>query len=373
MATVNEIISKIRSSSIPEGKMLHIGNGSEGWMAQIQNHGAEEVDIKYNSSKIKSGAWGRIWFRGNIKKQFHGPLNVVKNDMIKYLESPKMSGEDSAMEYDPITCMMVPKKANDAKIWVVEYEDALGDDHKKTFTDKTTVEKFIRRGTDVGRAYHLKVNGKAVNNMSTWTADAKANDMKFKVSYDKGRPGGTEEVIEASSYEEAKRKAANSAKGWGFEVTRANDASRVIKQRNGYTLGINSQGTIYLAFPGETENNPHMYLGKENDKNLNDAKILFEKFASTRDSAMIYDEVMAMMKPVTVKDQKTVDYPNWSSAMNHMRDIERKLDTARSNALKELGTVKREIDNLLGSSDITADVEKMLVAEFDRLYKKVNG
>lgn len=155
---------------------------------------------------------------------------------------------------------------------------------------------------------------------------------------------------------------------------KANDASRVIKQRNGYTLGINGQGTIYLAFPGETENNPHMYLGKENDKNLNDAKVMFEKFASTRDSAsMIYDEVMAMMKPVTTKDQKAVDYPNWSSAMNHMRDIERKLDTARSNALKELGTAKKEIDNLLGSSDITADVEKMLVAEFDRLYKKVNG
>lgn len=235
--------------------------------------------------------------------------------------------KDSAMEYDPVMCMMVPKKADDAKIWVVEYEDALGDDHKKTFTDKTAVEKFIRRGTDVGKAHHLKVNGKAVNNMSTWTADAKTND-----------------------------------------------ASRVIKQRNGYTLGINGQGTIYLAFPGETENNPHMYLGKENDKNLNDAKVIFEKFASTRDSAsMIYDEVMAMMKPVTTKDQKAVDYPNWSSAMNHMRDIERKLDTARSNALKELGTAKKEIDNLLGSSDITADVEKMLVAEFDRLYKKVNG
>lgn len=84
--------------------------------------------------------------------------------------------KDSAMEYDPVMCMMVPKKAEDAKTYVVEYEDALGDDHKKTFTDKTAVEKFIRRGTDVGRAYHLKVNGKAVNNMSTWTADSKAND-----------------------------------------------------------------------------------------------------------------------------------------------------------------------------------------------------
>ena len=87
--------------------------------------------------------------------------------------------KDEAMEYDPIMCMMVPKKAEDAKTWVVEYEDALGDDHKKTFTDKTAVEKFIRRGTDVGKAYHLKVNGKAVNNTATWTADAKAEDVSM--------------------------------------------------------------------------------------------------------------------------------------------------------------------------------------------------
>ena len=87
------------------------------------------------------------------------------------------------------------------------------------------------------------------------------------------------------------------------------DSSRVIKQRNGYTLGINGSGTIYLAFPGETENNPHMYLGKENDKNLSDAKILFERFASTKDSAsMVYDEIMAMMRPVTTKDQRATDF-----------------------------------------------------------------
>ena len=57
------------------------------------------------------------------------------------------------------------------------------------------------------------------------------------------------------------------------------DASRVIAQKNGYTLGINSQGTICLSFPGESIDNPHMYLGKENEKNLADAKIMFMKFA----------------------------------------------------------------------------------------------
>lgn len=198
--------------------------------------------------------------------------------------------KDSAMEYDPIMCMMVPKKAEDAKTWVVEYEDALGDDHKKTFSDKTAVEKFIRIGTDVGRAYHLKVNGKAVNNMSTWTADSKVNDV-----------------------------------------------SRVIKQRNGYTLGINGSGTIYLAFPGETENNPHMYLGKENDKNLSDAKILFERFASTKDSAsMVYDEIMAMMKPATAKDKRTTDFSSG--------DAKKVFDYIDRQVTKDMNEYPREIE-----------------------------
>ncbi len=58
--------------------------------------------------------------------------------------------------------------------------------------------------------------------------------------------------------------------------------SRVIETKNGYTLGINSKGTIYLAFPGETENSPHMYLGKENAENIKKAKELFNRFKNIR-------------------------------------------------------------------------------------------
>lgn len=147
-----------------------------------------------------------------------------------------------AYKYDPILRMNVPDRANDAKKWIVEYDDALGDYHKRVFVDKDAVEKFIRRGTDVGRAYNLKVNGKLVKNESTWTADEKT---------------------------------------WDHAIQAA-DASRIIEQKNGYTLGINSQGTICLAFPGETIDNPHMYLGKENEKNLADAKAMFKEFSSLR-------------------------------------------------------------------------------------------
>lgn len=176
--------------------------------------------------------------------------------------------KDSAMEYDPVMCMMVPKKAND---------------------------EYFKKGE-----VYKNQNGSTVK--IDWYD--KNGDVQY--THNKQSQSATEKGL------------------------------KHMLERNGYK--------------------------KVNDK---DSKV--------NDSFIVYDEVMVMMKPVTAKDQKTTDYPNWSSAMNHMRDIERKLDTARSNALKELGTAKREIDNLLGSSDITADVEKMLVAEFDRLYKKING
>lgn len=64
----------------------------------------------------------------------------------------------------------------DANRWEVTYEDSLGDSHKKIFVNKEAVEKFIRRGTDVGKAWHLKVNGKPVNNYATWTADSNTVD-----------------------------------------------------------------------------------------------------------------------------------------------------------------------------------------------------
>ena len=56
----------------------------------------------------------------------------------------------------------------------------------------------------------------------------------------------------------------------------------IVKKENGYTLGVNSQGTIYLAFPGETESNPHMYLGKNNSENMKKAEEMFNKFKGLR-------------------------------------------------------------------------------------------
>lgn len=55
------------------------------------------------------------------------------------------------------------------------------------------------------------------------------------------------------------------------------DAS-IIRSAYGYVLGVNNQGTIYLAFPGETSANPHMYLGKDNPENRKQAMEVFRSF-----------------------------------------------------------------------------------------------
>ena len=84
------IANTLRIFKIGDGEIFSVGNEKEGWFAQIQNHGAREyADIsKYprSSPKEKSSAWGRIWKDGKYIKPFTGPLNVVRQDMIKFLQ-----------------------------------------------------------------------------------------------------------------------------------------------------------------------------------------------------------------------------------------------------------------------------------------------
>lgn len=59
-------------------------------------------------------------------------------------------------------------------------------------------------------------------------------------------------------------------------------AGFVLKKKNGYELGVNNNHVLYLAFPGETMNNPHMYLGKDDPKNRSKAEELFEEFSNLK-------------------------------------------------------------------------------------------
>lgn len=62
--------------------------------------------------------------------------------------------------------------------------------------------------------------------MNRKTESLKESDEipKWKITYDKGRPGGEEEVVEFPTYKEAKQYAADHAKGWGFEVKKLEES-----------------------------------------------------------------------------------------------------------------------------------------------------
>jgi hypothetical protein len=75
--------------SLKQGK-LECGTYGEGIYAQIQNHGGKEttiLDSSRASTKEYSAAWGRIWNGEQHLKSFEGPINVVRADMVRYLQA----------------------------------------------------------------------------------------------------------------------------------------------------------------------------------------------------------------------------------------------------------------------------------------------
>lgn len=93
-ATSKEILNALRTKKLSKDGFLQIGDAKTGWTAQIQDPGALELDMEHNSTKLKSGAWGRIWHHKKLVKQFHGPVNVVRDQMIKFFEGEKPLTED---------------------------------------------------------------------------------------------------------------------------------------------------------------------------------------------------------------------------------------------------------------------------------------
>lgn len=164
-----------------------------------------------------------------------------------------------AYKYDPILRMNVPANVNDEK--TVDKED-----EQKAWT------------------VEYQLNGIRVTHSIGVVAES-ADDAIKKAEKYLSKMGWAHifGAKQKESLENMKRRGRTiiDEKTWDNAIQAA-DASRIIEQKNGYTLGINSQGTICLAFPGETIDNPHMYLGKENEKNLADAKAMFKEFSNLR-------------------------------------------------------------------------------------------
>lgn len=57
---------------------------------------------------------------------------------------------------------------------------------------------------------------------------------------------------------------------------------KTVEKKNGYAIHIVDGGygeTIVLTFPGESYSNPHMWLGRNNPSNMNNAKNLLNAFS----------------------------------------------------------------------------------------------
>lgn len=141
-------------------------------------------------------------------------------------------------------------------------------------------------------------------------------------------------------------------------ANKAQDSASVIKKENGYTLGVNSSNTIYLAFPGETEANPHMYLGKDTPENRKKAEEVFNSFKSIKHT----------------KDDRTVDagyVTTGRMVVRYAEDILREM--GKNNSTGRYDRVVQGCRSLLGGSLLEGDKLKDAVRkEVERLLKKYN-
>lgn len=97
--TKEDAIRELKTARIKENENWDAGNEQKGWYVQIQNHILTELEVNTNtwhtSSKEKSAAWGRIWKDGKFMFKEDGPLNVVRQNMIRFIQSSQI--DDSEM------------------------------------------------------------------------------------------------------------------------------------------------------------------------------------------------------------------------------------------------------------------------------------
>ena len=86
-----DAIKELKTAKIKNGDYWDAGDPKQGYYIQVQAHGMNQHEeiTKYPrvSPKEYSYAWGRIWKDGKYLKEFNAALNVVRQDMIRYLQS----------------------------------------------------------------------------------------------------------------------------------------------------------------------------------------------------------------------------------------------------------------------------------------------
>lgn len=112
--TKEDAIRELKTARIKEDENWDAGDEQRGWYVQIQNHVLTELEVNtktwHTSSKEKSAAWGRIWKDGKFMFKEDGPLNVVRQNMIRFIQSSQI--DDSEMDDDRTTTRRVFRESD---------------------------------------------------------------------------------------------------------------------------------------------------------------------------------------------------------------------------------------------------------------------
>ena len=102
-----------------------------------------------------------------------------------------------------------------------------GIDIVNDYDPKVAIKEYVKEFYNVSRYTADYIADVIVNNcynilnmIEESLKEAKTSNLSWKVTYGKGRPGGSEEILQARDYEEAKQLAAKHANGWGFGIER---------------------------------------------------------------------------------------------------------------------------------------------------------
>lgn len=160
-----KLINAIKNARIPLDDTFMIGNEYKGWLAKIEHHGIDYVEInKHYSTKTGSLATGRIWKDGKMVHMNESPLINCKEKMIQFLKGVKDSFHD---EMIPGIDDWVIKEAQD----IVKSGFNDGEDLREKIQDLS--DDLLPREVD-------QIIGYLVRTMH-FTLDSKVKDESYEV------------------------------------------------------------------------------------------------------------------------------------------------------------------------------------------------
>lgn len=208
-------------------------------------------------------------------------------------------------------------------------------------------------------------NYKGPGDEDDWVDESLEKNYKWKITYDKGKPDNKEEVVEFPTYKEAKKYAADHAKGWGFEVKKLEES-----------LGEALYDDIYHDFRVARENWKKLNLGIDFDSALDEWNKKSKLADSKHRSKPIYnkkawDDMVSMFskKEESLKEDASKE---WKPNLNfkHIKDVLEKALSRGKYINNEREEVKAALDLCDKNKKYTPEQRKFIRDSHQEMWKK---